>query len=55
MPERNRGRRGRKAVEKHNPNAPDWKLRFEILEVYPGSKFEDIAISELYFDGIDVH
>ena len=39
----------------HNPNAPDWKLRFEILEVYPGSKFEDIAISELYFDGIDVH
>ena len=39
----------------HNPNAPDWKLRFEILDVYPGSKFEDTAISELYFDGIDVH
>ena len=39
----------------HNPDAPDWTLRFEILDVYPGTKYEDIAISELYFDGIDVH
>lgn len=37
-------------------NADDiWTMKFEILEVYPGSKFEDIAISEIFFDGIDVH
>ena len=34
---------------------PDWTLKFEILEVYPGSKYGDTVISELYFDGIDVH
>jgi hypothetical protein len=28
---------------------------FTILEVYPGSKYTDTAISEIYFDGIDVH
>ncbi len=32
-----------------------WTLKFEILEVYKGSKYEDTVISELYFDGIDVH
>ncbi len=31
------------------------KLRFEILEVYKGSKYDDVAISEIYFDGLDVH
>jgi hypothetical protein len=34
---------------------PDWTLKFEILEVYRGAKFEDVAITEIYFDGIDVH
>ena len=34
---------------------PDWTLKFEILEVYPGSSCDDTVISELYFDGIDVH
>ena len=34
---------------------PDWTLKFEILEVYPGSKYDDTVIAELYFDGIDVH
>lgn len=34
---------------------PDWTLKFEILEVYPGSKYGDTVIAELYFDGIDVH
>ena len=34
---------------------PDWTLRFEILDVYPGSKYDDTVIAELYFDGIDVH
>ena len=39
----------------HDEAAPNWTLRFEILEVYPGEKFADTVISELYFDGIDVH
>ncbi len=34
---------------------PDWKMRFEITEVYPGEKFDDTVITEIYFDGIDVH
>ena len=39
----------------HDDAAPAWTLRFEILEVYPGEKYADTVISELYFDGIDVH
>lgn len=35
--------------------AGDWKLKFEILEVYKGYIYDDTVISELYFDGIDVH
>ena len=34
---------------------PKWTLKFEILEVYQGDKYDDVAISEIYFDGIDVH
>lgn len=34
---------------------PDWKLKFEILEVYKGNKYDDTVISEIYFDGLDVH
>ena len=34
---------------------PDWTLKFEILEVYPGDKYEDTAITQIYFSGIDVH
>ena len=30
-------------------------LRFEILEVYKGLKWEDTVLSELYFDGTGVH
>ena len=33
----------------------DWTMKFEILEVYPGDKYEDTVITEIYFDGIDVH
>ena len=33
---------------------PDWTLKFEILEVYKGLKYDDVAISEIYFDGLDV-
>lgn len=31
------------------------ELRFEILEVYPGTKFKDTAISLLMFDGVGDH
>lgn len=33
----------------------DIVLKFEIAEVYPGEKYDDTAISEIYFDGIDHH
>ena len=34
---------------------PWWTLKFETLEIYPGEKYDDTAITEIYFDGIDVH
>ncbi|QCK15697.1 NADase-type glycan-binding domain-containing protein [Mangrovivirga cuniculi] len=36
-------------------NSPVWELKFEIIEVYKGSKYDDVVISEIFFDGIDVH
>lgn len=33
----------------------DWTLRFEILEVYEGVKYSDTVITEIFFNGIDVH
>lgn len=33
----------------------DLILTFEIMEVYKGAKYDDTAITEVYFDGIDVH
>ncbi len=39
----------------HNLDGSDLILRFEILEVYKGDKYDDTAITEIYFDGIDVH
>jgi hypothetical protein len=39
----------------HNKNGTDLIMRFEILEVYKGDKFNDTAITEIYFDGVDVH
>ena len=39
----------------NNKNGTDLILKFEILEVYKGSKYNDTAITEIYFDGIDVH
>ena len=36
------------------PTKP-WILRFEILEVYPGTKYSDTAISEIHFMGYDGH
>ena len=34
---------------------PWWTIRFEIMDVYKGLKYDDTAISEIYFNGIDVH
>lgn len=34
---------------------PWWTMKFEIMEVYKGDKYDDTAITEIYFDGIDVH
>jgi hypothetical protein len=33
----------------------DLIIRFTIADIYKGSKFDDTAITEIYFDGIDVH
>lgn len=32
-----------------------WTIKFEILDVYKGEKYDDTAISEIYFDGNDSH
>ena len=36
-------------------NGRSWTMTFEIVEVYKGEKFDDTALTEIYFDGIDVH
>jgi len=33
----------------------EWFLKFEIAEVFKGGKYNDVAISELEFEGIHVH
>ena len=33
----------------------EWTMKFEIVDVYKGDKWDDTAISEIYFDGLDVH
>ncbi|EMR01767.1 NADase-type glycan-binding domain-containing protein [Cesiribacter andamanensis] len=39
----------------HMPEGEEMVLRFEIAEVYPGSKTDDTVITEIYFDGTEVH
>ena len=44
-------------IGKHSTKDNDkseWTMKFEILEVYPGDKDDDTAISEIYFNGLDV-
>ncbi|MBO7496931.1 MAG: hypothetical protein J6T98_10285 [Salinivirgaceae bacterium] len=36
-------------------NSVEWTMKFEILEVYKGDKYDDTALSEIYFSGLDVH
>lgn len=33
----------------------EWTMKFEIVDVYQGDKWDDTALSEIYFDGLDVH
>ena len=33
---------------------PKWTMKFEIIEVYKGDKYDDVAISKIFFDGIDL-
>ena len=33
----------------------DLVLTLEIMEVYPGTKYKDVVVSEINFDGLDVH
>ena len=53
------GRMGYEGLEHLNweetEKLPRWTMKFEILEVYQGDKYDETAISEIYFDGIDVH
>jgi hypothetical protein len=39
----------------HNTDGSDLVLKFEIAEVYKGLKYNDTVITEIYFDGMDVH
>jgi len=41
--------------DKQDLNKPWWTIKFEIVDVYKGNKYDDTAITEIYFDGIDVH
>lgn len=34
---------------------PNWSITFEIISVYKGDKYDDTAITEIFFDGLDVH
>lgn len=48
------GNSNRKDFEKLKEQDP-WSIKFEILEVYKGAKYADVAITEIFFDGLDVH
>jgi hypothetical protein len=39
----------------YHPKSGNLTLRFKVLAVFPGSKYQDLAITEIYFDGLDVH
>jgi len=48
------GNADRKDLEKLQKQ-PWWTIKFEIMDVYKGDKYDDTAITEIYFNGIDVH
>lgn len=48
-------RKGGDGLSEQEENKPDVCLRMVITEVYKGDKYDDTAISEIAFDGMDVH
>jgi Pretoxin HINT domain len=43
------------SIGSHQGKKGDLYLKFEIVDVYKGDKYEDVAISEIEFDGTGVH
>jgi len=48
-------RKGEDGMSQHDENKPPVRLKMMISEVYKGDKYDDTAISEITFDGLDVH
>ena len=48
-------RKGESGMSQRDKNKPSVRLRMMINEVYKGDKYDDTAISEITFDGMDVH
>lgn len=46
---------GDRAEREKLEKMPPWTLRFEVVDVYKGEKYDDTVLAEIYFDGIDVH
>jgi len=34
---------------------PQWSITFEITDVYKGCKYDDVVLTEIFFDGLDDH
>lgn len=46
---------GSKKFVDADEDAPPWTLTFELVDIYEGDLYDDTVITELYFQGIDVH
>jgi hypothetical protein len=38
----------------HSKDDKDMVMKFEIMDAYKGDKYDDVVITEIYFDGLDV-
>lgn len=45
------GKENGKWIDKNGKTIPQWTFKFEIGDVYKGTKYEDTVISEIYFNG----
>jgi len=41
----------RRWVDLDGKIVPQWSFKFEIVDVYEGTKYDDTVISEIYFSG----